>query len=181
MIRWNGSQTWWSRRRQLYYYYNRNSCQVVFARADASCGACTCVWVCIIHIYCNMFVHKCVCVCVGAPSNIGRVSALTRRSTRSTAHIAAAVQVYYNIIVVRTRFFVFNRRRRAYDDNHYANEVDTIPTALLYYIIYIGRYTARMCTFVRKKKTNIPFRLNSDRYAVIILYYRIIHVQSVYI
>jgi len=34
---------------------------------------------------------------------------------------------------------VFNRRRRrrrrAYDDN--ANEVDTIPTALLYIIIYI--------------------------------------------
>jgi len=50
MIRRNGSQTWWSRRRQL-YYYNRNSCQVVFARADASCRARTCN---------NMCMRECV-------------------------------------------------------------------------------------------------------------------------
>jgi len=131
-----------------------------------------------------MFVHE--CVCVGAPSNIGRVSALTRRSTRSTAHVAAAVQVYYNIIVVRTRFFVFNRRRRrrrrAYDDNHTAL-TRSIRFRLHYYIIlYIHRQVHRAYVyFCKKKKTNIPFRLNSDRYAVIILYYRIIHVQSVYI
>jgi hypothetical protein len=64
-IRWNGSQTWWSRRRQL-YYYNRNSCQAVFARVDASCDACTCVCVCvcIIHIIYNMSMRECVRVCV---------------------------------------------------------------------------------------------------------------------
>lgn len=132
-------------------------------------------WVCV----CVYTIRICFCVCVRASSNIGRVSALTR-ATSSAAHIAAAVvQVYYNIIiiVVRTRFFVFNRRRRAYDDN--ANEVDTIPTALLYNIICIV-HRAYGYFSKAKKKTNIPFRLNSARYTP--LYYHIIvRVQSVYI
>jgi len=104
----------------------------VAARAHVIIIVCACVSVCFMCIP----TRECVCVyvvyvygCVSVPSTIGRVSALTR-ATRSAAHIAA-VRLYYNIvIVVRTRFFVFNRRRRrAYDDN--ANEVDTIPTALL--------------------------------------------------